>query len=108
MSPDQSLVLLARRLGRNLGEEEQPEALKLAELVGYLPIALDLAAARIARGKTWLELNQALSAEIARLEVLEAAENQFKKSKNEDRDRYRSLKACFNLSYVRSCKRLKC
>ena len=71
MSEKQSLMLLANRLGRKLEKEEKESAIKLAAQVGYLPLALDLAAARVARGKSWTELLQALSTEIAQLEVLE-------------------------------------
>ncbi len=47
MSEEQSLMLLARRLGRELEKEEQAAAKKLADSVGYLPLALDLAAAKL-------------------------------------------------------------
>ncbi len=90
MSEEQSLMLLANRLGRELEEEEKEAAKQLAAAVGYLPIALDLAAARVARGKSWAELNSALTAEIARLEVLEGIR---RRSKKETR-----LEASFNLS----------
>ena len=63
---------------------------QLSAAVGYLPIALDLAAARVARGKSWSELNSALTAEIARLEELEGVR---RRSKKETR-----LEASFNLS----------
>ncbi|MEM9272487.1 MAG: NB-ARC domain-containing protein [Cyanobacteria bacterium P01_F01_bin.143] len=90
MSEEQSLTLLARRLGRDLAEEEKAAAQDLAAAVGYLPIALDLAAARVARGKSWSDLNSALTEEIARLEVLEGVR---RRSKKETR-----LEASFNLS----------
>ncbi len=90
MSEQQSLMLLANRLGRKLEEEEKESAQQLAAAVGYLPIALALAAAHVARGKPWAELNRALTAEIARLEVLEGVR---RRSKKETR-----LEASFNLS----------
>ena len=90
MSEEQSLLLLERRLGRDLAEEEIAGAKKLAKEVGYLPIALDLAAARVARGKSWSELNSALTAEIARLEVLDSI---YRRRKKET-----LLEASFNLS----------
>jgi hypothetical protein len=71
MTPEQSLDLLAARLGRALEETERDKALRLAEAVGYLPLALELAAARIARGVAWEALRAALEEEIARLEMLE-------------------------------------
>ena len=90
MSEEQSLTLLSNLLGRELEEEEQEAAKKLAAAVGYLPLALDLAAVRIARGKSWSELNSALTTEITRLEVLESVR---RRSRKETR-----LEASFNLS----------
>ncbi len=90
MSEAQSLKLLTKRLGRKLAQQEIGSAKQLAKKLGYLPIALDLAAARISRGKTWQELYQNLNAEIARLEVLEGIR---RRSKKETR-----LEASFNLS----------
>ncbi|MEM9275865.1 MAG: NB-ARC domain-containing protein, partial [Cyanobacteria bacterium P01_F01_bin.143] len=90
MSEDQSLLLLSNRLDRELAEEETAAAKKLAKAVGYLPIALDLAAARVAREKSWSELNSALTAEIVRLEVLEGIRRRRKKET--------LLEASFNLS----------
>ncbi|MCP4544324.1 MAG: hypothetical protein GY832_45010 [Chloroflexi bacterium] len=71
MTPEQSLGLLAARLGRAMEETERDEALRLSEAVGYLPLALELAAARIVRGVAWEVLQEALEEEIARLEALE-------------------------------------
>jgi hypothetical protein len=39
--------------------------------VGFLPLALELAAVRVRRGVSWTELRRALEAEVARLEELE-------------------------------------
>ena len=91
MSEEQSLMLLANRLGRKLEEEEKESAKQLAAAVGYLPIALDLVSARIARGETWAGLYNALTAEIARLEELETPWSRLS-------GEYR-LEACFNLSF---------
>jgi hypothetical protein len=71
MTLEQSLGLLTARLGRTLEETERDEALRLAEAVGYLPLALELAATRIARGVAWEALREALEEEIARLDALE-------------------------------------
>ena len=71
MSREQSLQLLAKRLGRNLTAGEQPQAEELAEEVGYLPLALELAAVQVADGITWTELLQDLRAEVAYLEALD-------------------------------------
>jgi hypothetical protein len=71
MRPEQSLALLEARLARAMGGMERDHALQLAAAVGHLPLALELAAARVARGATWIELRQALEEEVARLEALE-------------------------------------
>ena len=71
MTPEQSLGLLAARLGRALDDAERPDALRLAKAVGYLPLALELAAVRVRAGVTWADLYLALEAEVARLEALE-------------------------------------
>ncbi|MEL6988311.1 MAG: NB-ARC domain-containing protein, partial [Bacteroidota bacterium] len=90
MSKSQSLMLLSNRLGRELKDKEQAEAKKLAVAVEYLPIALDLAAARIARGKSWSELYSALTSEIARLKILDGVRHRRKKES--------ILEASFNMS----------
>ena len=71
LTPEQSLALLARRLGRDLGPAERDDARQLAETVGFLPLALELAVVRVGRGVSWIELRRALEAEVARLEELE-------------------------------------
>jgi hypothetical protein len=75
MTPEQSLALLAGRLGRDLVGTEQDQALALADAVGYLPLALELAAAQVADGISWDELLGDLRAEVARLEALELSED---------------------------------
>ena len=89
MSDAQSLALLSARLNRTLGAAERAEAAQLAKAVGYLPIALDLVAARIKRGVSWQDLCQALAQEVARLEAIEGPQRR----KGETR-----LEASFNLS----------
>jgi hypothetical protein len=71
MTPEQSLALLSIRLNHPWAETEQAAALALAKDVGYLPLALELAAARVTRGTTWTNLRAALKTELARLETLE-------------------------------------
>lgn len=78
MTSEQALDLLSSRLRRPLDELEQEEALQLTRVVGYLPLALELAAARVARGTSWTALLQALEEEIVRLEVLEGPRPQNK------------------------------
>ena len=71
LTPKQSLDLLAAHLGRALGPAERDDARQLAKAVGFLPLALELAAVRVRRGVSWTELRRALKAEVARLEELE-------------------------------------
>ena len=59
LTPEQSLVLLAYHLGRDLGPAERDDARQLAEAVGFLPLALELAAVRVRRGVSWTELRRA-------------------------------------------------
>lgn len=73
MDPEQALTLLAARLGRPIVGEERGAAEELAALVGHLPLALDLVAARIASGVPWHGLRDALTREVARLELLDGA-----------------------------------
>lgn len=71
MTSVESLMLLERALGRPVNQFEQQQAIQLAHEVGYLPLALELAAAQVADGVTWDELLAELQLEIARLEVLD-------------------------------------
>ena len=90
MTPEQSISLLTSRLNRPIYAEELRDAQQVAKLVGHLPLALELVAARIAKGIAWTQLQEAFSSEIVRLEELE------------DRRRVRKgnlrLEACFNLT----------
>ncbi|MBD2206715.1 hypothetical protein H6G33_22055 [Calothrix sp. FACHB-1219] len=86
MTPAESLELLAKSLEREITEVEKPEALRVAETVGYLPIALNLVAARVKWGITWKKLETALKQEVANLKVLYGARQE------------NLLEATFNLS----------
>ncbi|MEH1828631.1 MAG: NB-ARC domain-containing protein, partial [Nostoc sp.] len=70
MTPEESLELLSKSLERQIEGEEKQEALRVAETVGYLPIALNLVAARVKWGITWVKLETALKQEVANLKVL--------------------------------------
>ena len=91
MTPEQAIQVFEKRLGRCLSVLEQPEALALAEATGYLPLALDLVSAQMAKGKGWQELTVALKQEVADLESLES-------SPRRRRQGVLKLEACFNLS----------
>jgi hypothetical protein len=86
MTPAESLELLSKSLEREIAEVEKQEALRVAETVGYLPIALNLVAARVKWGITWVKLEAALKQEVANLKILYGARQE------------NSLEATFNLS----------
>ena len=70
MTATQAMELLTKNLGREILGEERQSAEKLAEGVGYLPLALELAAAQVTNGTTWTDLLQDIKQEIARLKTL--------------------------------------
>ncbi len=71
MTPEQAFALLEGKLRRTLTGPERDQALNLCRAVGFLPLALELAAAQVMDGIPWTELLEDLDAEIARLEALE-------------------------------------
>jgi hypothetical protein len=99
MMREQSLALLAGRLGRPILAGEKAQANDVARAVGDLPLALELAASQVVDGVPWTELLEDLTAEVARLEALvrpEAAEQ------TEEVDRKRlSLLASLHISLRR-------
>ena len=88
MTPDQSLELLSSKLGRSIEDVEREDALLVAESLGYLPLALKLAAERIKRKISWKDLNDALEKEISFLE-----------GPRRRRTGKMRLDACMNLSF---------
>jgi hypothetical protein len=98
MTPEQSLLLLAKRLGRDLGNKERQEAMNLAKEVGYLPLALELVAVQVSDGVKWHDLIEDLRSEVARLESLEVPGIM---EIDEATRRKLSLKASFLLSLKR-------
>jgi len=84
-SPDQAVELLAARLDRPLGEVERGLARRLAEAVGRLPLALELASARGRKSPevAWEDLLAKLEQEVAALEALEDQTKPWKKSKEQ-------------------------
>ena len=96
MSPEQALDLMTQKLSEPLREDEQHQALAFAERVGYLPLALELAATQIEEGVTWAELFEDFQAEIVRLETLDIYGRE--DIPDDAKRRKYSLLACFNLS----------
>lgn len=60
MDESETLKLFEAKLGRELQEAERKDALEIGAMVGFLPLALALISARIARGVVWSELRNAL------------------------------------------------
>jgi hypothetical protein len=79
LNPDQAVQLLATRLKRPLEEQERKLARRLAEAVGRLPLALELAAVRLGRKVSWEDLLQGLEREVAALEALDDPAERWKK-----------------------------
>ena len=103
MTQEQSLELLTSCLTNELTTKELEKAKTLAKTVGYLPLALELAAAQISEGFTWDELLSGLHEELEILDRLEAED-----SPSEEKRKNYSLIASFNLSLKRlSSERLK-
>ncbi|WP_084226980.1 NB-ARC domain-containing protein [Nostoc sp. KVJ20] len=71
MTASQAMELLTKKLGREIRGVECQSAEKLAKGVGYLPLALELAAAQVVDGRTWAVLLRDIQQEIARLKSLD-------------------------------------
>ncbi|AOX04160.1 hypothetical protein BJP34_06505 [Moorena producens PAL-8-15-08-1] len=98
MSPSQALALLEDYGGSKLKGSDRKQAQTLATTVGYLPLALELAAAQVADGISWQELLTDLQTEIALLETLDLPGAE---EVDEKRRKHYSLVASFNLSLRR-------
>ncbi|MEO0869457.1 MAG: NB-ARC domain-containing protein, partial [Cyanobacteria bacterium J06642_11] len=96
MSADQALELMTQKLSGKLTEQNKQQAFAFAERVGYLPLALELAASQIEEGVTWSELLEDLQDEVARLETLDIYGQE--EIPDDAKRRKYSLLACFNLS----------
>ncbi|MEL7353893.1 MAG: NB-ARC domain-containing protein, partial [Cyanobacteria bacterium J06560_5] len=100
MDEAQALALMTQKIKEPLSEVARRQALEFAGRVGYLPLALDLAASQIEDGVRWQELLEDFTDEVARLESLDiygAGEISGEMPDDEKRRKY-SLLACFNLS----------
>ena len=73
VTPEEALAILAGGPGHALPDAARPVAAQVAEAVGYLPLALSLAAMQAVDGVTWADLVADLTTEINRLESLEVA-----------------------------------
>ncbi|PSN78838.1 hypothetical protein C8B47_14880 [filamentous cyanobacterium CCP4] len=96
MSESQSVELLSNALWGDLSDAETAAAHDLAREVGFLPLALELAASQVDDGVPWIELLQALRQEIVELDALDRVEAA--EQADDAKRRKHSLVACFNLS----------
>jgi NB-ARC domain/HEAT repeats len=101
MSEDASIDLVRRKLGRLWKAADEGAVRSFARVLGYLPLALDLAANQVRDGMSWRELRSEFEDEhrAVALEVLDTSDAWERLSEDEQR-RY-SLRACFNLSLKR-------
>ena len=99
MSPSESLALMQNCLGEKWRSHDWGDAVALARSLGYLPLALELAAVLVGEGDTWLGLRREFEQEAANLERLDRLEAE-NYSTDQQRRKY-SLQACFNLSLRR-------
>ncbi|MBZ5689785.1 MAG: trypsin-like peptidase domain-containing protein [Acidobacteriia bacterium] len=78
MSEGEALSLFETRLARSMPDGERVQALLVAAEVGYVPLALHLAAVRAKAGLAWVKLAQDLESETRGLEALEDAHDRIK------------------------------
>jgi hypothetical protein len=99
MKPEQAMELLTKKLRREITGTERHSAENLAKGVGYLPLALELAAAEVAYGTTWDELLGDIRQEVARLTSFDRPEAE--EITDEASLKRLSLTASLNLSVKR-------
>ncbi|MDZ8261100.1 NB-ARC domain-containing protein [Nostoc sp. ChiQUE01b] len=99
MKPDQAMELLTKKLRREIAGTERHSAENLAKGVGYLPLALELAAAEVACGTTWNEMLADIQQEVARLTSFDRPEAE--EITDEASLKRLSLTASLNLSVKR-------
>ncbi|MGB3756811.1 MAG: NB-ARC domain-containing protein, partial [Rivularia sp. (in: cyanobacteria)] len=102
MTRTQALELLTKKIetqGKQLQQEEIKSAKALAEAVGYLPLALELAAAQVASGTSWQVLIKDIKQEIARLKSFQ--DPGIRNISNDEKFKKLSLQASLNLSIKR-------
>ena len=71
MTPSQAMELLTNKLGHDITGVERQQAEILATKLGYLPLALELAASQVESGISWAVLLQDIQGEIVRLKTFD-------------------------------------
>ncbi|MEM1239355.1 MAG: NB-ARC domain-containing protein, partial [Cyanobacteria bacterium P01_H01_bin.26] len=96
MTAEQALKLMSQKLSEPLNDIDKEHATSFANCVGYLPLALELAASQIEEGVPWVELLEDFQTEFVRLETLDIYSQD--EIPDDAKRRNYSLLACFNLS----------
>jgi NB-ARC domain/TIR domain len=101
MSEDEAIALVRQKLKRRWKVEQEAEVKAFAKSLGYLPLALDLAANQVRDGLSWGELRREFEDErkAVALDVLDSSEAW--EHLDENQQRKYSLQACFQLSLRR-------
>jgi hypothetical protein len=99
MSEKESLALLRGYMRCALTQADLAQIQSFAREVGYLPLALELAAVQVTEGFSWSELLAEFKQEVADLALLDSSEALSPLS--EEQRRKHSLRVCFNLSLRR-------
>jgi hypothetical protein len=101
MSEESAIDLVRQKLKNQWHAEQEAEVKTFAKSLGYLPLALDLAANQVKEGLTWAELRNEFETErrSVALEVLDSSEAW--DALDEEQQRKYSLRACFSLSLRR-------
>jgi NB-ARC domain len=110
MTEDEAIELVRQKLGQRWQSAQEAEVIAFANLLGRLPLALDLAANQVRDGLTWEGLRSEFEAErqavflgkgrrSSALQLLDSSEA-WERLGEEEQRKY-SLQACFNLSLKR-------
>ena len=110
MSEAEAIALVRKKLGTKWRSAQEVEVKAFAKLLGYLPLALDLATNQVRDGLSWDELRSEFEAErrsvasgkgrrSRALNLLDSSEKW--DDLDENAQRKYSLQACFNLSLKR-------
>ena len=101
MTEEEAVDLVRWKLDQQWQLQQEEDVKAFARLLGYLPLALDLAANQVKDGFTWEELQSEFEVErqAIALEVLDSSEAW--ERLDEEQQRKYSLRACFNLSLRR-------
>jgi NB-ARC domain len=109
MTGDEAIELVRQKLGQQWKPEQEADVRAFANVLGHLPLALDLATIQVRDGLSWQELRLEFEAERravalgsgrrSALKLLDSSEAW--ERLDEDEQRKYSLQACFNLSLKR-------